>query len=382
MSKTRYDDIVIGSGLSGLVLAAGLKKMASATNSRRRILLLEAGEFTGGAARETHSAAGPANYGLKMMPATDEATAAIQFLESLLEQKIMDGIFESPPLTFSKGQLQPFVGFGEQAPQYVTELAYYTHTQNINLEKSPAQWVQVLKALLNEEIQTNSRVTQFEVDGGKVTGVTVNGGHAVHADRFIFCGSAEEFPTLFATGALPAKLVQKVAQSKTWTSVGLSLVHSQVQTEQDNVHVLYGGTENARPCVGRFDPPVATEGKLLQVSNWLTFLAPEDGTQEELAGTALREIKRQIKRAYPNAMEHLVGERITVNPKSHGQVDLRLEEGGKVPKFENLFVIARGLTPAPNMIGILNQCAETLRVLEPEQLTPEAPEILENPVLV
>ena len=89
--------------------------------------------------------------------------------------------------------------------------------------------------------------------------------------------------------------------------MNLDIVHGHAVTDSQAVHVLKGANEE--PTIGVFHAPQA-DG--LQVSQWLTLIPRDQVDEEELVAGALKQIKRQVKRAYESAFDGLVQERILV----------------------------------------------------------------------
>jgi hypothetical protein len=98
----------------------------------------------------------------------------------------------------------------------------------------------------------------------------------------------------------------------------------------------------------------------------MTFV-PRDITEEpEISASALKQIKRQVKRAYETSLDGLVQERILVNPYSHGELAELLPADGRWPKLQNLWIISNFMDPAKNLLGALRQTRRTLATVAGE----------------
>src|SRR5437868_2220951 len=106
-----FDSIVIGGGLSGLIIAQQLEATG------RKVALIDAFDVLGGNCRSYNSAIGPADHGLKFFPATAEARQNLEWLETVLGESIGIEEVEAPPVTYDSGRFEPFVGFGDFSPE-------------------------------------------------------------------------------------------------------------------------------------------------------------------------------------------------------------------------------------------------------------------------
>jgi hypothetical protein len=122
------------------------------------------------------------------------------------------------------------------------------------------------------------------------------------------------------------------------------------------MHILNGTTEDEiGPCVGRFSPAVTEGEHTLQASQWMTFIEDEVTEDSEVVGAALKKIKRQIKRAYPEALESIKLERIVVAPQIAGDGELKLNGNQSLPGLNNLWVASGPVNAQKNLIGALAQ---------------------------
>ena len=127
-------------------------------------------------------------------------------------------------------------------------------------------------------------------------------------------------------------------------------------SDLQNIHVLNGTTQDEfGPCVGAFQAPAEVNGENLQYSQWLTFVEDEEAEDTEIIGFALKKIKRQIKRAYPDALENLKFERILVVPSYAGHGDLKLSANQSLAGVENFWVGSSQVHVQKNLLGALLQ---------------------------
>ncbi len=345
-----YDYAIIGSGLAGLCVANALSRI---TNN---VVLIESADTFGGLNRSIQTPFGAVNNGLRYLPDTDLSQKAIAFLEMLLMSSLSPESVETPAMTYESGGLRPFVGFGNNPPAFYEEIAYFSQLRSLKTKLEAHEWTQVLYSHFTGEFMPRSYVTKFHQEGDRITHLTVNGQKNIQALNFVYCGPVKALRLLLPEGALNAKALQKLAKNDFWTAVGVDLLHNHQVTDLQNMHILNGTTQDdLGPCVGQFHPAAELNGETLQYSQWLTFLEDEEAEDTELVGAALKKIKRQIKRAYPDALENLKFERILVVPSYSGNGELKLTGNQTIPGLENLWVGSAQMNAQKNLLGALLQ---------------------------
>jgi hypothetical protein len=348
-----YDYVVIGGGLAGLCIANALSRSTS------NVLLIESGDFPGGLNRAIQSPAGAVNNGLRFLPDSELSHKAMAFLEMLLMQTVSPVGVENPPVTFEDGSLKQFVGFGDLTPKFYDDIAYFTNPRSLLTTLAPHEWTQLLFQNYKGEFLSRSYVTRFnvtEADGEKrVESLTVNGQKIISAQNFIFTGAIKNLKTLLPDGIFSPRALQKMSKSEYWTAVCLDLFHDQPVTDSTAMHILNGTTQDdLGPCAGKF---------LGQYSQWLTFVGDEEAEDSEVIGAALKKIKRQIKRAYPNALDNLKFERILVVPSYSGNGELKLSADQSLAGVENLWIGSAPMNSQKNLLGALLQAELVLSSL-------------------
>jgi phytoene dehydrogenase-like protein len=335
-----YDYVVIGSGLSGLVIANRLAKETS------KVILLEAGDQIGGWLNRTH---------FPFVPGHDSSLSAIQNLETLLGLKIHGDIVESSPVTFDSGEFKTFLGFGERAPEFYDEMSYFCSSTGLSLKLQPNEWLQQLQKSFQGQVATRSIVTKLIVENNQVTAVLVNGTKKIQGKQFIYCGDVKYLERLVPEDFNPPKIRNKISKTKTWTRASLVINHGHIVTEKTDLHILMGTAQDeVVTCVGRFDG---------QHSNWLTFVSDEEAEDPEITAHALKRIKRQIKRAYPDSLPETITEKIVVQSGFGGHYEIKLNANQSWPDLENLWMGASSFNRERNIIGGLKQAFLVLGAL-------------------
>lgn len=354
-----FDSIVIGGGLAGLIAAHQLE------GTGRKVALIEGLDGLGGSCRPGANKAGPIDHGLKFLPDTEEARAALEWLGSVIDEEITFEAVDAPPVTYDDGKFKPFVGFGDQKVLTAHEVDHYAQARYLRLTSSPKNWVSKLVGAFTGSLQTQSYITKFQADDEFIIDALINGAKRISGREVLFCAAPQQLVRLLPESHVPGRVKQKLVKGEIWTSANLDLVHAAPVTDSQAVHILKGANEE--PCVGLFHPPTTdSEGRTLQVSQWFTLVARDMADDEETVAAALKQIKRQVKRAYETSLDGLVQERIIVNPASHGDLSGVLAEDGRWPKLQNLWVISGLLDPAKNLLGVLNQTRRTLAAVAGE----------------
>ena len=360
MAQTRnfktdeFDSLIIGGGLTGLLAAHQLD------STGRRVALVESMDTLGGNCRMTNSKVGPTDLNFKFFPDTAETHQALEWLSSVLDQKIEFEMIEAPPLTYEDGRFKPFVGFGDQKVETASEIDAYARSRYLRLNTTPKDWVKRLTETFTGTIFTQSQATKMQIDDQFVIEVMINGAKRLSGREVLFCAAPQQLIRLLPEANSPARLRQRLLKGEFWTSVNLDLVHAGQVTDSQSVHALKGANEE--PCVGIFSPAVMLEdGRQAQLSQWITLVSRDMADDPELVGGALKQIKRQLKRAYETSLDGLIQERIVVSPLSHGDFTGVLPADGKWPKLQNLWAISGLQDTAKNTVGSVRQVRRTLQ---------------------
>ncbi|WP_413559091.1 NAD(P)-binding protein [Bdellovibrio sp. HCB209] len=366
-----YDYAIIGSGLTGLSIAASLSR------ETKNVVLLEGLDHSGGNNKQINFPTGPINNGIRFVPDSVLSEKALGFLENLLGQKVIADVSDEAPVTYDSGNFKTFLGFGDNPPAFWEELSYFTSSKRIDLGLQPFQWSQLLMEKFTGEFMPRSYVTKFHQEGDRVTSVTVNGSKTIHAQNFIFAGTVRDLSLLLPEDAISVRARSKLAKNAYWTALCLDICHSKAVTDSTAVHVLNGTTQDEiGPCAGRFLPAVEVDGNTIQASQWITFIETEMTDDSETVGMTLKKIKRQIKRAYPEALDDVKLERIFVSPYIAGTGDLKLSANQTIPSLDNLWVASATLNDQKNLVGSLLQAemiVASLGFKVEETAAPEAP---------
>jgi hypothetical protein len=358
MAQHIFDYAIIGSGLTGLCIATALNRE---TNN---IALIDSADVPGGVNRKINFPTGVINNGLRCIPDSILAEKGIRFLENLLERTVQSKISEEAPITYESGNFKTFLGFGDNPPAFYEELNYFTANKKIELDLQPHDWTEILFEKFTGNFMPRSYVTKFHQEGNLVTHITINGSKTIHAHNFIFTGTVKDLALLLPEEALSIRARSKLSKNIYWTSISLDICHSKKMTDSTAMHVLNGTTQDdIGPCIGRFLPAQEVDGVLQQSSQWLTFIESESTEDSEAIGLSLKKMKRQIKRAYPAALDHIKIERIFISPIISGNGDLKVSGNLSLPNLQNLWIASPTMNDSKNLVGSLLQSEMILSAL-------------------
>ncbi len=323
MSKNKYDYIIIGSGLEALLKNLQLEEQG--LNG----CIVEKEDLAGGLFRGLRNNDALFDSHLCYLPDTELLRPQIESLTRIFPDLAAQAT-DVGPLTFHNGHVQPFVGFGETSNEAVDLYSQWTNSQQWLLSKNVATLILELRQKLRADFLNLSEVTALELSP-EVT-VTLNGSTIIKADTVYFYDSPLKLSKLLLhskTTTLPKTLVPKLSKTVLWTGISLIYQHQRPLTETEAIHVLYGSKE--QPSLGRFQLENETP-----TSQWLCLVGPETAADSESLGSTIREMKKQIKRMYPNFFETVEKENIIVSPESYGLVNPQLLENDGFHKVANL----------------------------------------------
>ena len=345
-----YDYIVIGSDLGSLALACALSQ------NTKNVALVDGQDFAGNDSKAVSFPTGLIANGFHYIPDSELAKKAISFLEELIGENILGPMHEIPPMTFEQGQLKEFLGFGENHPTFYEEIKFFTTSQRREVLIPTHQWASLLIQKFQGEFIPRSYVTKFEINDNKVTAIKVNGSKTIEALNFIYCGPVKSLARLLPEEALSQKARTRLAKNTYCSALYLDLCHAKQITESSAVHILQGtNPEEQGPCAGQFQPAVEKDGQWMQASQWVTFVEDEAEEESEVIGLALKKMKKQIKRAYPDSLEGMKVERLRWAPLVSALSDLKLSGQQTLGEIENLWIGSGSANPQKFWAGSLLQ---------------------------
>lgn len=341
--SSSYDTLIIGGGLTGLVLAHRLH------HAGQRIALLDARETLGGSSRRQST--------VEFFPGTDANIELLEWARSISPVPLHVSSREHRPQVYDEGKWRAFSGFGETAFASVGELGHLSHPHEVVLDPGAEQLVRALAEQLPIAPSTLNEVTGLTIADGRVASVSVNGDRTLEAENVIFTAHPALLHTFIEGDGLPAKHRTRLAKMQGWTSVTLELHHQTPLVEDDSVRVFVHNAKEFEPVVGRV---------FGERSIWMTLVPFEKDSEHEFVGQCIRHIKRQLKRAWPEALEGQHEDRIYVQANAYGQYSLKTRHGLVLPEIANLYIANHALGTSTGTLGSLEvaRTAETLLIGE------------------
>ena len=336
--KKSYDSVIIGGGLSATLAAVILQRHGQKT------LLIDPQEQ--GTATTRH-------LGLEMVPKVAGFENDLQFLQEILLEPIQTIESEQTPITYEAG-FKPFVGFGDQTPEFVDEIEYYTKSPHLTFDKNLDDILDKLTESYQGDHLTGYQPRRFEIEEGQLKSVVINN-HNISANSIVYCDLPTKLKTLIEEDILKKKTMKDLGRLRLWTSISLDLEHKEesqelFQENTDTLHVLMGNKDKSDPCWGRF----FQKGDTLH-SQWMSLISAEQTADAEYLGSVLKKIQKQLKRAYPEFEGSIEKERILVHYGSHGSHELQLSGHQTLPEIENLWIASQWSHKQRNLIGLLQQ---------------------------
>lgn len=323
-----FDTIVIGGGLSGLILTHLFHKEG------HNVTLLEAREALGGRFRRPQPQLPYASSNLDFIPAVQEQLAALEWLRTVSPLSLTWKVQDHQALAMSEGQWKPFLGFGQSDHLSLTELSFFNQPSEVILDQGLEQVVRSLCEQLPVAAQTRNEVLSFNVADGRVTSCLVNGDKTLEASNFVFCPPPQHLNSMFNGDDLPAKHRTRLAKSVAWTVLVLGLEHQNELQGGSEIRFLLSGAKDFEPVVGR------SRGK---TSKWMILIDAEKAEDHEYIGSCIKHIKRLVKRAYPES-DPLLKENIYVQPNGFGHINLKTKSPVMFSELSNLYLAHHGLS--------------------------------------
>lgn len=367
--KKKYDAIIFGGGFSGLLSAQILKAKG------KSFLLIEPSDKLGGRmlSWKTQDLALPSNPNL--FPYSDENDLKLfQWLETTLDTRIVDGSLPVQTKHFKDGQLKPLTGFGDKNSEALDEYnSFCLQSEKANLTQLPQYWIERLVGELDEnQYVLNSEITSVEVLNKKANSLSLNGKTTVEFDTLIWAQAPQNMLQIVgAENISPADAKRLKRPTKVFDAIMLNLSHKGYQNanlkdgdssqgvetspliqnwpliSNPEVLCLYGSQDE-------FEPVIGTISK--DFSCWMTLVPSELSLDNEFVAKALKNMKKQIKRPYPDLFEQVTTEeKIILSENAYGYLPMKENDQGFLKDIDNLFCVSSLCSPAQGLLGVLDR---------------------------
>jgi hypothetical protein len=357
------DVLVIGSNLTGLLLAESLRQQG------RDVVVLETGERLAGLNRPLASPKGHLPPDLGFLPETAQVKAQLDWLKNLLRIEMTATPVETPPVTYDEGQLKTFVGFGEHNPPTRDEVTFYTANSHMELTPTLTDVAVHLTTEPKIDILPRKQVTKILCADGRIEGVEVNGEEIWRAPELVWTAGPSLLLEVLPVDAIEGKHRTRFAKAHTWATVSLHLHHQHLVTMERGVHVLYGSGHEGDPVVGRFWPALPEGG---QHSVWFTLVPSENADDPDHLGHALRHLKRQIKRSHPHVLDDILEEKLLVAEENHGHMNMRVKDPYVLPELKGFWFASPLLSDLRGPLAAVDVAHQVSKHWQPDAILPLA----------
>lgn len=361
MSKhsDKYNYAIIGSNLEALLVGAYL------SSKGQSVILIDDASRVGGTLAPVDfsdtaidSLATDIPVSEALSSALFSLSASLPFFDPLTE-------FNQAKISFEKGHFEPFVGFGENSPAAFDLFSNFLQESKLNLRMPLSQlFVRLSEGL---KIQLNVVFSDALISDKKILSLTINEKERIEADQFIFTKNPVELLEILPKDTLTAKTVAKFSKFKAWATMNLILVHKAQITETKDLHVLYGTQKNPVVSLGKFGRVFNAASEPVFYSQWQTFLEQDTENMSEESVQALKEMKRQMKRAYPTIFDDLIFEKIALLENVNALVDLSSSKVfGTLSEIENLALCSHQMVSETTNVasGAVIAAEKTIAFLE------------------
>ena len=236
---------------------------------------------------------------------------------------------EGPPVTFEKGEFKSFLGFGDSKVEAMDAVEPFCSTETVLTQLQQEDFWEKILSSTSENLFLDQQVTDIEYNEEAVQKIHLNGKTSLSGNHFYFF---DHFDFLFdKMGNEMKKVASQFGKLKWYSSVNLVIHHDQAPTTfiPNQMYFLIGSKMQA--CLGSF-----TQIHGEWISRWESFLPAELTADAETTGTMVKEIKKQIKRAFGNVESSRTREQILIHEKIYADTAKFSFENGKVSHFNNL----------------------------------------------
>ncbi len=344
-TKNTYKYFVIGNNSTGLSIANFLAK-----DHKVALLYDRQSDY-----KSTHEYSGEFEY----TPAKKDWNQHIVWFNTNFNFSIESSSQENNSKTVDSGKLCDFLGFGDKDFKTIDDLTWYNESDRLSLNKNKYEIQQHLLESFTGDLINNADVTEIHVVDKKVDHLVINGQKKYFADKFIFCNPPSGLLQLIDHSLLPAKFKQKVKKQKALSTLQVLYRHNEELAFKDELHFLMGNKTDYEPCLGYFWKN--KEDKIF--SQWITLMPSDQCEDIEYVGSHFKNLKKQIKRAYPDFYDHIEFEKVFVINETHGFFDFDFKNFGELKGVENLILASPLLSKEHGLYATFDMSQKTIEHL-------------------
>ena len=361
MARKKYDIAVIGAGLNGLILAHALGEQG------KKVALIEANEKPGGLYQATM------NKTARLPEVFQSHTFQAELNESFQRwsAKVDPGrdLFVRRTFRtkiFDSGKWKDFLGFGDKPPAFVDQMNPYCNSEKVQSLVDLSQLSEAYTAAIEQhtgiDLFVHSHWTAVAGNDHKIESIDINDGKKVEAEEYVYTASLWYLEEGLRQQILQKNQLQALAKADCFSSVHIQCLHAVQDAPDDSDFILSAAKEKTQACYGQLrnlQERSSEDGAALQISSWMSFVEQSQSSDMEVTGDLLREMKRQIKRAFPELFSGCVYERVFVSPHSHCQIE-RKDAGKRPTPWQNLSLIPREWDRGSGLMGRIDAAVQWL----------------------
>ena len=340
-----YDTLVIGGGLTGLLVAHKLH------SAGQKVKLFEATEKLGGRFSRGF---------LPFLPADQDQQTCFQWLNSLGFQ-LQSSEEAHRPQIYEGGSFQDLAGFGDTK---IAGADYYLPLLSTVECKTTPSFHQEFQRLLTQlpfEYQTLSELTQLTKTEDTLNIATINDEHQFSFKNIVFAAAPLKLLQYLPPDLLALKSIARLSKQEYWASLNVQYDHEAALNAPDGVLFLTSQGQDLDVVAGR----VTEQGRR---SQWMTLIPMETIEDTEKITQILRAIRRQIKRPYPEALNN-TKETLWISAYSHGG-DL---PASQIKGISNLWMAHSSLFQLDPLWGAVKAAMTVCNeILQPQDSTTES----------
>lgn len=359
---SKYNLAIIGSGAEALLLAQLAQKKGLS------VVVLDLETKAGGPLAPTpfqgHSIE---SFFSNTYTLQNPTPAEQEFLNILTPEKISSDT-SLHPLTFEKGQLEPFVGFGDNPPLNMDMVGPLIPVGKRAESPESISFHNVLQESHGIEVLLNTSIVDVLVYNNAITSITLEGKQKILADQYVFTRHPSEIESLFPEGFLSQKTISRISSRVAWACLSLTTLSKTPLIATPALHILYGTQKNPLASLGHTSQIQMAESSSdsLYASSWITFLSHDTQDVSDDGVSALKEMKRQIKRAYPEFFNNLIFEKIALFERAKSPVEAFQGKPGTISEAKNLWIASHHIHSSPHILeASLSVAASVWEELEP-----------------
>ncbi len=253
------------------------------------------------------------------LPLTEDSKKSLQLLQELSPIEILSREEQITTKTYENSRWQNFLGFGEKTNETTQIFEQYLQSSRIRLLTPIEKLVDALEEELDENIRTYETLRSLDWQDKKISSVHSSKDRIYCAKAYFFSEPIGLIENDILAELIGKKAIQKISKSPHFHSINWCIEHEIEEVDTtDMIYLAQKGQDEAALLGGFYFEESSKKWR----SQWTSFFQVDLGMNAEASGNIYRQMKRKLKRLFPNAMNHLCYESLRFWPESHAQIEL------------------------------------------------------------